>query len=84
MQLRHGSITASFNGMSTSVVFTVNYQMQFSGLTAGSIYNIQVASELAGPWTNIGTQTAGAGGTISFEDTTARGPQAFYRARLAP
>ncbi len=76
------SVNVQFSGMTNSVVITVGYQMQFLGLTSGSSYNLQIAPQLAGPWTTIATQTAGPGGTISFEDLTPRGPQTFYRTRL--
>ncbi len=80
LNLGSATVTASFNGMSTSIVFTVGYQMQFRGLSAGSSYNLQVASQVTGPWTTIASRTAGPGGVIDFEDVIPRGSQAFFRA----
>ena len=73
-----------FSGLSNSVPVTVGYQFQLLGLTPGLPYNVQVATQITGPWSNIGTLAASAGGTIDFEDTVPRGPQAFYRAHLVP
>ncbi len=76
------TLTGRFSGMSTSIVVTVGYPMQFKGLTSGSLYQIQISSQLTGPWNIIGGGTAAADGTITFEDTTPRGPQTFYKAVL--
>ena len=78
------TLVARFNGMTNSVLITVGLQIHFRGLTAGNSYNIQVAPQVTGPWTTIGSQTAAPDGTIDFEDTTDRGTQAFYRAVLGP
>lgn len=73
-----------FNGFSNSIPVTVGYFFQLQGLTPTLPYDVQVATQITGPWSTIATVAASAGGTIDFVDTTPRGPQAFYRARLAP
>jgi hypothetical protein len=73
-----------FSGLSNSIPVIVGYQFQLRGLTPGFPYNVQVATQITGPWSNIGTVAASGAGTIDFEDTVPRGPQAFYRAQLIP
>lgn len=45
----------------------------------GYSYRVQRATNLAGPWTDIGTLTGSATGTGRFTDTNAPAPAAFYR-----
>jgi len=80
------NLTSSFGGLTNVMAVTVGYQMQFTGLTPGTVYDVQFTTQLNSPiaWTTIGSQVAAADGTITFEDTTARGPQAFYRAVRNP
>jgi hypothetical protein len=84
INLGTANLTTVFSGITNTVLITVGYQFTFTGLTPFQSYNIQVAPTVTGPWENIGTLGANAGGLINFEDTTARGPQAFYRAKLIP
>ena len=51
-------------------------------LAASPNYNYQVqgATNVTGPWTNLGNVAASTLGTSQFADTNAAGPQEFYRA----
>jgi hypothetical protein len=77
------TLSAVFNGVTNSTVITVAYDLGLRG-TAGTTYTIQSAPQITGPWTNIGTATAGPDGVIPFADVTPRGGQAFYRAVANP
>jgi len=77
-------LIARFSGLSNSIPVTVGYQFTLTGMAPGAPYSIQVAPEVTGPWTTIATQNAALDGTIAFEDTVFRGPQAFYRATAVP
>jgi hypothetical protein len=55
-----------------------SYSVSFRG-TPGVTYRIQRATDIAGPWTTISTQTVTASGIISYTDAAPPAGQAFYR-----
>lgn len=63
------------------VVSPSGVQIQFTG-EAGSSYTVWRAANAAGPWTNIGTATAGVDGAVFFTDDTPLPDAAFYRVSL--
>jgi hypothetical protein len=67
---QHIAIAAGAGGSS--------YSVTFSG-TPGVTYRIQRATDIAGPWTTISTQTVTASGLITYSDTSPPAGQAFYR-----
>jgi len=57
---------------------TGGYFISGSGI-AGSIFQLQRATSVTGPWTSNATITAASPGLIEFHDTNAPSGQAFYR-----
>ena len=55
------------------------WQLQFNA-TPGYAYRVQRATEITGPWLDIGTIVAPGSGAVVFNDTNAPASQAFYRA----
>lgn len=57
------------------------WQLQFNA-TPGYTYRVQRAPDPNGPWSDLGAVMAPANGLITFTDTNALQPQAFYRTIL--
>ena len=54
------------------------WQLQFNA-TPGVTYHIQRASEVSGPWNDLGSVVGADDGITTFDDTDAPDSQAFYR-----
>jgi len=54
------------------------WQLQFNA-TAGVSYRVQRASEVVGPWSDLGSVMGSSNGVTTFDDTSAPDSHAFYR-----
>jgi hypothetical protein len=81
-QVVNGLQTPVTNGIQDNGDGTVT--VSFSG-TPGTQYYVQANSDLGSAgWSNVSTNTAGAGGNWTFTDSTAGQAARFYRASSVP
>ena len=85
--LDNQTVTASIqllNSISRAQAITLingSLTIQFSGLP-NNLYDIRRATDVRGPWTTVGTQTASADGLFTYTDPHPPVPMAYYRLRL--
>lgn len=63
---------------SAPVKIAGGWQLNFN-VTPGYTYRVQRATDLTGPWTDLGSLVGPENGAATFDDTNAPGSRAFYR-----
>jgi hypothetical protein len=72
-----------FNGLTVDAVSNQNQTVVLAG-QSGDRYEVQQSQAIAGPWTNLSTNTVGSDGTVIFQTPLNTGAGYLRARRLSP